>query len=78
MTKYATNIRKRWVTLKRIIHDYNYWKESKDSKPIHTHAHAHSKQRNIRERRVTIKRIIQMLKLLKDLSILKNHKIYFL
>ena len=39
MTKYATNIRERWVTLKRIIHDYNYWKESKDSKPTHTHAH---------------------------------------
>ena len=32
----------------------------------HTHAHTHTKQRNIRERRVTIKRIIQMLKLLKD------------
>ena len=24
MNKYATNIRERWVTLKRIIHDYNY------------------------------------------------------
>ena len=68
MTKYATNIRERCVTLKRIIHDYNYWKESKDSKPIHTHArtHTHTQQRNIRERRVTIKRIIQILKLLKD------------
>ena len=42
MTKYATNIRERWVALKRIIHDYNYWKESKDSKPIHTHAHTHT------------------------------------
>ena len=57
MTKYATNIRERWVTLKRITDDYNYWKESKDSKPIHTHAHTHthSKQRNIRERLINIK-----------------------
>ena len=35
-------------------------------------------QRNIRERCVTIKRIIQILKLLKGQKILKNHKIYFL
>ena len=34
--------------------------------------------RNIRERCVTIKRIIQMLKLLKGQKILKNYKIYFL
>ena len=34
--------------------------------------------RNIRERCVTIKRIIQMLKLLKCQKILKNYKIYFL
>ena len=33
---------------------------------------------NIRERCVTIKRIIQMLKLLKGQKILKNYKIYFL
>ena len=33
---------------------------------------------NIRKRCVTIKRIIQMLKLLKGQKILKNHKIYFL
>ena len=26
--------------MKRIIHDY-YWKESKDSEPIHTHTHTH-------------------------------------
>ena len=32
----------------------------------HTHTHTHTKQRNIRETCVTIKRIIQMLKLLKD------------
>ena len=44
MTKYATNIRERWITLKKIIHDYNYWKESKDSKPIHTHAYTHTKK----------------------------------
>ena len=37
-----------------------------------------TQQRNIRERCVTIKWIIQMLKLLKDQKILKNHKIYFL
>ena len=24
---------KEWVTFKRIIHDYNYWKKSKDSEP---------------------------------------------
>ena len=24
------NIRERWVTFKRIIHGYNYWKESKN------------------------------------------------
>ena len=34
--------------------------------------------RNIRERCVTIKRIIQMLKLFKGQKILKNYKIYFL
>ena len=28
--------------------------------------HTHTQQRNIKERRVTIKRIVQMLKLLKD------------
>ena len=39
MTKYATNIRERWITMKKIIYDYNYLKESKDSKPIHTHTH---------------------------------------
>ena len=33
---------------------------------LYTHTHTHTKQRNIRERRVTIKRVIQMLKLLKD------------
>ena len=32
----------------------------------HTHMHTHTQQRNIREKRVTIKRIIQMLKLLKE------------
>ena len=33
---------------------------------IYIYTHTHKKQRNIRERCVTIKRIIQMLKLLKD------------
>ena len=37
-----------------------------------------TQQRNIRKRCVTIKRIIQILKLLKDQKILNNHKIYFL
>ena len=32
----------------------------------HPHTHTHTQQRNIKERHVTIKRIIQMLKLLKD------------
>ena len=31
MIKQKRNIRERWVTFKRIIHDYNYWKKSKDS-----------------------------------------------
>ena len=30
MTKQQRNIREWWVTFKRIIHGYNYWKESKD------------------------------------------------
>ena len=37
-----------------------------------------TQQRNIRERYITVKRIIQMLKFLKSQKILKNHKIYFL
>ena len=37
-----------------------------------------TQQRNIRKRCVTIKRIIQILKLLKDKKMLNNHKIYFL
>ena len=37
-----------------------------------------TQQRNIKERCVTIKRIIQMLKLLKGQKILNNYKIYFL
>ena len=37
-----------------------------------------TQQRNIKERCVTIKRIIQMLKLLKDQKILKNQMIYCL
>ena len=42
------------------------------------HARVTTQQRNIRERYVTIKRIIQMLKPLKGQKILKNHNMYFL
>ena len=34
MTKQYRNIRERCVTFKRIIYDYNYWKESKESELI--------------------------------------------
>ena len=34
MTTQKRNIREKWVIFKRIIHDYNYWKESKDSKRV--------------------------------------------
>ena len=43
------------ITFKRIIHDYNYWKESKDSEPIymyiyiyiytHTYTHTHTTEK---------------------------------
>ena len=79
------NIRERWVTFKRIIHGYNHWKELKNSKPtdfiyinVCVCVCVTTQQQNKRERCVTIKRIIQMLKLLKGQKILKNHKIYFL
>ena len=64
------------MTIERTQKIQNLYTHTHTHIHTHTYTHTHKKQRNIRERCVTIKRIVQMLKLLKDQKTLKNQIIH--